>query len=91
MGHVNVQILGILFNDLENRNIMLTIDKEMNLKQLINSLLKDFFKDDPDLDLYRNSDWEDYLLVLVNGRFSKPNTILKDGDKITIIPMLSSG
>lgn len=91
MGHVNVHILGILFNKPENRRVELKLSEDMTLEHLIHYLIKDHFRAEPDLDLYRTSDWKDYLLLLVNGKIAKPYYILQAGDKVTITPMFAGG
>lgn len=91
MTQVNIHIMGILFSNSDSRKFILKLSENMTLEQLLNHLMNEQFRDEADLDLYRASIWEDYLLLLVNDEITKPNTILQDGDKVTITPMFSGG
>lgn len=91
MRHANIHIMGILFSNSDSRKFILKLSENMTLEQLLNHILNEHFRDEADLDLYRTSNWEDYLLLLVNGKIAKHNTLLQDGDKVTITPMFSGG
>ena len=63
----------------------------MTVKEMINYLLLELYRAELDPEICRASNWEDDLLVIVNGTIVKVNYNFQEGDKVVITPMFSGG
>lgn len=79
---VYVQFYGQLRELGKNNEVLIEIDENSNCRDLLNKIEKDF----PKFQRFRK-----YVICAVNNEFIDESYILKEGDKIAILPPVSGG
>ena len=92
---ITVRFIGSLRASLKKSELSLAVKKPLSLKRFIESIIKKNPKLETALISPELNDPRLNALILVNGRdisvLNGMNTVLKDGDELTVVPVVHGG